>query len=1213
MDQIRKRRIFLNQLNQDLQIEFNLNSTPLNATQIEDIARLNPVKISDLEAITGIGSEFLKKYGELIVSRLQNFNSQSITLNQSSHIQTTINELKKRLINISKRNRLLYVAKTSPKTTFDLSELGANQLHQLLFESKKIKLVDLKEDASKQAYQSLNDIHKNASRAYRETGNFDLYVATPFVMGEFISDGFTVRAPLALFPVKMDISNQSIHIQMDLEKDVLINTNLIIAAQNFLKTNQPLIPMNLEEVNPDTFLDDLLVSYKQQGLDIEHQDHDLKPFEPKTIDSFKDLKPGIFEVEHVALLGYFPILSTSIQRDYAQISQLDSFVPHVLTLLETLTQSHDEEDAHQLDEVVFNEQHLAYINPLNSSQEQAQLQIKKGQHIVIQGPPGTGKSQTISNVIAQSVFDKKNVLMVSEKKAAIDVVYSRLGILNEYALIIDNINDKQNFYRQCERLFTDKNIQHQDIDLSKQNQAMNDLIAELGQIKSLLTTPLIDDLNALDLYPIIKKIDYSDSEVFKDYQFLKENVDSKSLTQYKLFKELTIPNDFDQIIDYLHISQTIPDMNNINKNLSDYDVMVLKQALPDIRKKLDELNNQNIVVRLLSKSKEAQILEPLTKLKKTIVSNDLNHVELILNNYPLVSQPLNFDNNINDFLLIDKIRTHFNESPHQALDRLVNFIGFEHLQNFENSNRQIHGLINSYDQLVASFNASANEKSDQLVDYLAKDLYSKRFELKSSKRAMEMKRIIERKRKWSISKFVDKFYVELFDGIKIWLATPDVVSEIFPLKADLFDVLIFDEASQLYIEKAIPSILRSKQVVIAGDSQQLRPSAFGVGRYGYDEDIEDEFIDSTAALDEESLLDLARFKYPSTVLNYHYRSLYEELIAYSNAAFYKNQLIVSPNAFTSQLPPIKRIKVEDGQWIKRSNQAESTAVVNLIKDISQTRQQDETIGVITFNATQRNLIEKDLETLANQDKEFNDFYQQEINRSVDNQDLSLFVKNIENVQGDERDIIIFSITYAPDESGKVPSFFGWLSQQGGQNRLNVAITRAKKQIYVVTSIEPHQLPVSNASALGPSLLRDYLIYSKAISEQDEAGVQTVLNQLSPNHQNQTRLTPPPLTQVVMDTLNKEGYTCHYQYGIGQFTIECAVFKDDQVICGFEFDQSVYPRLKENDRGRDIHQPNYLKVRGWNLHRLFAYHYYHHPQSFLENVVNMVNQYQSVQS
>ncbi len=1208
MDQIRKRRIFLNQLNQDLQIEFNLNSTPLNATQIEDIARLNPVKISDLEAISGIGSEFLKKYGELIVTRLQNFNSQSITLNQSTQIQTTINELQKRLINISKRNRLLYVAKTSPKTTFDLSFLGKEQLHQLLFESKKVKLVDLKQEGSKAAYQSLNDILKNVNRAYRETGNFDLYIATPFVMGEFISDNFTLRAPLALFPIKMEITNQSIVVQTDLEKDVLINTNLIIAAQNFLKTNQPLIPMNLEEVSPETFLEDLLDAYKQQGLDIVNNNDDLKPFEPKTIDSFKTLKPGIFEVEQVALLGYFPILSTSIQRDYAQISQLDSYVPHVLTLLETLTQTHDEEDVVELDEVVFNEQHLAYINPLNSSQEQAQLQIKKGQHIVIQGPPGTGKSQTISNVIAQSVFDKKNVLMVSEKKAAIDVVYSRLGNLNEYALIIDNINDKQNFYRQCERLFTDKNLHQQEIDLTKQNQAMNDLMSELSEIKSLLTTPLVDELTPLDLYPVVKMIDYNDPDIFKDYQFLKETIDDKTLSQYQFFKEFSIPNNYDQIIDYLNLTQSISDIESINKSLSDYDVMVLKQALPSIKQQLDDLNNQNMLVRLFSKSKEAEIIKPLTVIKKSINSSDINDLELILNNYDLISQPISIDNDINELLLIDKVRTRFNESAQQALERIVNFIGFEHIQKFENSNRQIHDLIKSYDQLVASFNASANEKSELLVDYLAKDLYSKRFELKSSKRAMEMKRIIERKRKWSISKFVDKFYVELFDGIKIWLATPDVVSEIFPLKADLFDVLIFDEASQLYIEKAIPSILRSKQVVIAGDSQQLRPSAFGVGRYGYDEELDDEFIDSTAALDEESLLDLARFKFPSTVLNYHYRSLFEELIAYSNAAFYKNQLIVSPNALTSALPPIKRIKVDDGKWIKRMNQAESSAVVNLIKEISETRQQEETIGVITFNATQRTLIEKDLETLANQDKVFGDFYQQEINRSLDNQDLSLFVKNIENVQGDERDIIIFSITYAPDENGKVPSFFGWLSQQGGQNRLNVAITRAKKQIYVVTSIEPHQLPVANASALGPSLLKDYLAYSKAISEQDEVSVQTILNQLSPSQLDKHQLTPPPLTQVVMDYLSEHGYTCHYQYGIGQFTIECAVFKDNQVICGFEFDQSVYERLLDNDRGRDIHQPNYLKVRGWNLHRLFAYHYYHNPAQFLESILNTVGQY-----
>lgn len=1199
MDQQRKRKIFLNQLNQDLEIEFNLNSSPFNADQIEEIARLNPVKVADLEAIKGFGPENIKKYGEILIERLAAFNQESLPLDESDQIKNTLKELQKRLINISKRNRLLYVGKTSPKTTYDLVDLKNEGLQEILFNGAKVKLIDVEQDNAKTKYNSLNDIYKNVNRAYKETGNFDLYIATPFVSGEFLGDPFTVRAPLTLFPIKLEINNKAIYVMADEDKDVLINTNLIVAAQNFLKTNQPLIPMNLEEVNPETFKQDLLQAYKLQGLQINDVDSELIPFEAKTIDSFKENKPGVFVVEPVALLGYFPILSTSIQRDYAKINQMTSYPKHVLTLLETLSESVAQEQQPQLNDVQFNEEHLAYINPLNTSQEQAQLQIKKGQHIVIQGPPGTGKSQTISNVIAQSIYDKKNVLMVSEKKAAIDVVYSRLSHLNQYALILDNINDKQNFYRQCEKLFASQPHAESTESITAQNKAMNELQADLAEIKTLLTTPLKNGQTPIELYGSILKIDYHQPEVLQEYQFLKENVPQSLLDKPSISLDTSL--DFEQLFKQYQLQKEIPFVKQINTSLSDYDILIMKQQIETDLQKCKEFEQSGFLNKLLNKKSLQTLLEPYQKLYPKLDSESLKLVPLILEQYPLICQPLNGDLDESLLTTIQTLKTHFNESIETTLKRLNNFIGFEILQQFENEHRQIHDLIASYPQIVDSFNASAKEKSEILLKILGDLLSKKRFELNVSKRALEMQRIIERKRKWSISKFVDKFYVELFDGIQIWLCTPDVVSEIFPLKADLFDVLIFDEASQLYIEKAIPSILRSKQVVIAGDSEQLRPSAFGVGRYNYDEDLEDDFIDSTAALDEESLLDLARFKFPSTILNYHYRSLYEELIAYSNAAFYKNQLIVSPNALKKTFPPIKRIKVENGQWQKRMNQAESTAVVNLIKELLSSRQHQETIGVITFNATQRKLIEADLEKAAIEDKAFGDLYYAELNRSQDNQDLSLFVKNIENVQGDERDIIIFSITYAPDEAGKVPTFFGWLSQQGGQNRLNVAITRAKRQIYVITSIEPHQLSV-NTEAMGPKLLQKYLEYSKAISDNDEQAVQLVLNELSaiPLEATQDKAIHP-LAQKVSCYLEQQGYQTKHHYGIGQFTVELAIFKDDTLIHGFEFDHQVYAELLDQDRARDIHQPNYLKARGWHLTRLFSYDFYHHPTEFFDHI------------
>lgn len=307
-----------------------------------------------------------------------------------------------------------------------------------------------------------------------------------------------------------------------------------------------------------------------------------------------------------------------------------------------------------------------------------------------------------------------------------------------------------------------------------------------------------------------------------------------------------------------------------------------------------------------------------------------------------------------------------------------------------------------------------------------------------------MKRNVESKRRMSVQRFIGKFSFELFRGVKIWLMTPEVVSESLPLDNGMFDLVIFDEASQLYVEKGVPAIQRAKKVVIAGDHKQLRPSSLGFGRF----ETEDEFDDdpeSNAALEEESLLDLARFKYNEVLLDFHYRSKYEELIAFSNYAFYHGRLTISPNTEQPAKPPIEVIKVKNGRWQDRSNSAEAKTVVQLLKNFLKTRQNEQTVGVITFNSAQKDLIMDVIDEECAKDKDFALRCNKEWNRKRNGEDIGLFVKNIENVQGDERDVIIFSLAYAKNEQGKVVRNFGWLNQRGGENRLNVAISRAKEK------------------------------------------------------------------------------------------------------------------------------------------------------------------------
>ncbi len=317
---------------------------------------------------------------------------------------------------------------------------------------------------------------------------------------------------------------------------------------------------------------------------------------------------------------------------------------------------------------------------------------------------------------------------------------------------------------------------------------------------------------------------------------------------------------------------------------------------------------------------------------------------------------------------------------------------------------------------------------------------------------------VTKKRKiWPIRKLLESYSDEVFALIPCWMASPEAVSAIFPMEQGLFDLVIFDEASQCYAEYSLPAAFRGKQWVVTGDSKQLSPS--DLYRVRFEDRTEDE--DYSAAIEIESLLDLAGQSLDHYQLTGHYRSLSLDLIDFSNRNFYKQSLKLLPdfNKINVREPGICYIKT-DGIWNNNTNAAEVDKVLQLIRELAGS---GKSIGVVTFNFYQQAAIQDALEREA--------VYPE-----------GLFVKNIENVQGDERDVIIFSMGYAPDEQGKISMQFGTLNMQGGENRLNVAITRAREKIYFVTSLWPSQLQTEHTANEGPKLLRAYMDYALMVSE-----------------------------------------------------------------------------------------------------------------------------------
>jgi superfamily I DNA and/or RNA helicase len=313
---------------------------------------------------------------------------------------------------------------------------------------------------------------------------------------------------------------------------------------------------------------------------------------------------------------------------------------------------------------------------------------------------------------------------------------------------------------------------------------------------------------------------------------------------------------------------------------------------------------------------------------------------------------------------------------------------------------------------------------------------------------------------WPIRKLVQNYEDEVFDLLPCWMASPEAVSAIFPM-AKLFDLVIFDEASQCFAEQAIPAMYRGKQIVVTGDSMQLSPFDLYKVRW----ESADEEADLPMEVD--SLLDLAGQYLMQVQLKGHYRSQALELIDFSNQYFYNGKLTLLPDKriLDQAEPAIKYIKVE-GLWEKQTNEAEALKVTDVIMELSKT-DPGKSIGVVTFNARQQDLIMDMLD-------------QQSIEHKIILPE-SLFVKNIENVQGDEKDIIIFSVGYAPDAEGRMNHHFGSLNIERGENRLNVAVTRAREKIIVVSSIMPQQLKVEDTKNQGPKLLRKYLEYALQVS------------------------------------------------------------------------------------------------------------------------------------
>lgn len=415
-----------------------------------------------------------------------------------------------------------------------------------------------------------------------------------------------------------------------------------------------------------------------------------------------------------------------------------------------------------------------------------------------------------------------------------------------------------------------------------------------------------------------------------------------------------------------------------------------------------------------------------------------------------------------------------------------------------------------------------------------------------------------------------------------WAMSPLMVSQLLPA-AELFDVVVFDEASQIRPAEAIPSIMRGRRVVVAGDPRQLPPTTF-FASFADDEEDAEEITgpdseagpDLSVTKDFESILDTLSVLLERRQLTWHYRSRDERLIAFSNEYIYGRTLTTFPG--TAEAPPLEFVHVTERGTAaidSRSNSAEVAEVVRLVLEHAR-RHPDRTLGVITMGVQHAVRIEDALRRVQSTERTLESFFDS-------TRKDRFFVKSIESVQGDERDSIILSVGYAKNADGRMRYHFGAINRSGGERRLNVAVTRARLQITVVASFTPADMDPSRLTSRGPDLLRRYLQFAESgglhLGDGPTGGI--ALN---------------PFELDVQRRLEEAGIPLVAQYGASGYRIDFAARHPErpgEFVLAIEADGATY-HSSSTARDRDRLRQEHLERLGWRFHRIWSTDWFRDP-------------------
>ena len=1105
---------------------------------------------------------------------------------------------------------------------------------------------------------TLKNIYRAARNAIEETGANSLFLAIGTLRWYENDLSQTPRyAPILMLPVEMVYKKGGYFIRTR-DEDIMLNVTLT----ELLRQNYGISVPVLSNLPKD-----------QHGVDVQLIFSMLR-------DSLKEQKR--WDVEEECILGVFSFSKFLMwndihnhRKELLENKVIESLVEQRLTWqpdpLTTTLKEHDKQ---------MRPDQLALPVAVDSSQMAAVFEAGLGHSFILYGPPGTGKSQTITNLIANALFQGKRVLFVAEKMAALSVVQSRLAkigldpfclemhsnkvtkrhILDQFAkaLGVTHIKSPEEYAHTAEKLYAERSKLIEYMEALHENKgrggfSLYDCIlryeskdCETWDVNLAATFEYLTPTTQADYehllggrfesvvklvgqpshHPLVG-LDIEETDLANENTLRSSLQDAKAVLD-KALSDLTTLSGTKDLHDQL--------LRDNSENIFSQDAEALRREWMEIRVKwfiprffakrsylknmrqfspyIIEADVEKVLDRLSTYTKQhRQICDAQKVIEKyfgTQYDADTLPDASVLRN--MIAQLGNWGDNLSgsrDWYQWCQFRK---EAIDKGLDALINII--EHrevdaskvldmtmktifMQLAKNKIgespvlRTFEGMI--FDETVSLYKKLTTDfqtlSQKELYARLAARVPRVTDNIDSSSEIGLLNRNISNGgRGLSLRDLMEQIPTLMPRLCPCMLMSPMSVAQYLSLSQEKFDLVIFDEASQMPTSEAIGAIARGKALIVVGDPKQMPPTSFFTSTNVDEEEAE---ID-----DLESILEDCRtLEIPSLQLNWHYRSQHESLIAFSNNEYYDGSLITFPSVDDQQtkvrLVPVDGVYDKGG---RRSNRAEAEAIVDEIArrltHHPTPNTQHPSIGVIAFSVVQQNLIEDILQERLDNDKA--------LREAADEMYEPIFVKNLENVQGDERDVILFSIGYGPDKTGKVSMNFGPLNNKGGERRLNVAVSRARQEMMVFSTLKSSQIDLRRTNARGVEGLKHFLEYAEQqILIQTESSIRCGNDSL--------------IAQQIANALNEKGYQATINVGRSQFKVDVAVSRKEQpdvYLLGILLDGEGY-HSTQTTRDREIVQTSVLANLRWQVMRVWSVDWFNNPERVISRVIEAITNYE----